>query len=251
MRVQPALSPQPTVEGIIRIYLGSAFGERLDDMHHEFKDTGYLALPDFAPRPIQEAVRSEVLELLDHHAKRREILVPATGNTPRYYESVGRDAIATQGRVIPAFYRSEAFMGFLAALAGETVIPIPYEPEEMLITRMTQPGDNHGWHWDDYSFSFCWLVEAPPLGCGGDTEMVPNTHWDKEDPRVEHYLATREIRRGHHPTDTAYFLRADTTMHRVNPITEGSRRIVLVLSYGTLADLDKDVSHETIETIYT
>ena len=46
-----------------------------------------------------------------------------------------------------------------------------------------------------------------------------------------------------------YFLRADTTMHRVAPLACDGRRDALCFRYARASDLERAVSHETLEQI--
>jgi hypothetical protein len=46
-----------------------------------------------------------------------------------------------------------------------------------------------------------------------------------------------------------YLMRTDTTLHRVYPIRAG-RRLIVNMAYASRADLTKDVSHETMDTLW-
>lgn len=117
---------------------------------------------------------------------------------------------------------------------------------------MTQAGDSHGWHWDDYTYSMVWVVDAPADPAdGGGLEFVPNTTWDKDQPRIDWHLSNNEILSGPVAPGMAYLLRADTALHRVAPLRrEGLVRTVLVYTYGSLDDLTREVTHETMEDVY-
>lgn len=217
-----------------------------------FRDEDYIEIPRFGPDGIREQVAADVRRLIDEHAERREVHVASTGGTPRYFESVGRDAIVANSEVISPLFRSPAMLEFLAQLTGEPlIVPVPFEPEEILINRMTRSGDSHGWHWDDYSYSLIWIIDAPGAEDGGAVEYVRNTVWDKEDPRVDEWLRTGEVNRRSPAAGSAYLLRADTAMHRVAPlIHEDVRRTVMVFSYATEADLRREIRHETMQEVF-
>ena len=233
-------------------YLLKLEQERMPELAREYAPEGFVQIDDFAPPEVWAAVADEVEALLATAAHRRDITVASTGNSPRRYEAISRDDIVENSSLIPAIYDSPALLRFLARMTGEEeIIHVPHEPEEILITRMAEPGDSHGWHWDDYPFAMIWLIDAPPPEDGATVEFIPHTTWDKENPRIDEHLAEHEMRRHNPPTGSIYLLRADTALHRVAPLTrEGAIRTVLVLSFATPADLLREVSHESMEDVY-
>jgi hypothetical protein len=233
-------------------YLGAAH-ERMDELRAEYLRDGFIQFPDFGTPELRAAVAAEVNYLLDVAAQRRDVTIAATDHSPRRYEAVGRDPIFDNSVLIPALYRSPRFMRFVAAVTGEDeVITAPHIPEEVLISRMTQAGDSHGWHWDDYPYAVIWIIDAPPHpDDGGYLEYIPNTTWDKANPRVQEHLDTHELKRGDIAEGMLYILKADTALHRVAPLVrDGLRRTVLVYTYATPADLLREVSHESMEEVY-
>lgn len=226
--------------------------ERMGELQREYAPEGYLKIDDFAPPEVWAAVADEVEQLLATAAHRRDLTVASTGNSPRRYDAIARDDIIDRSALIPSLYRSPTLLRFLAGITGEEkIIHVPHEPEEVLITRMAEPGDSHGWHWDDYPFAMIWLIDAPPAEDGATVEFIPHTTWEKENPRIDEHLTEHEIRRHNPATGSIYLLRADTALHRVSPLTrEGAVRTVLVFSFATPADLEREVSHESMEDVY-
>lgn len=233
-------------------YLATA-QERIDELREEFLVDGFIRFPDFATPEVRAAVSAEVRFLLDVAARRRDVTIAATDHSPRRYEAVGRNAIFENAVLIPWLYRSPQLMRFVAGVTGEEeIITAPHVPEEILISRMTRAGDSHGWHWDDYPYAVIWVVDAPPRpDDGGFLEFIPSTRWDKRNPRVQEHLDAHEIKRGDIAEGMLYILKADTALHRVAPLTrDGLRRTVLVYTYATPADLEREVTHETLEEVY-
>jgi hypothetical protein len=140
-------------------------------------------------------------------------------------------------------------LALLSDVAGEAVVPVPYEPEELIATRLESAGDTHGWHWDDYGFALVWVLRAPPPSDGAALEFVTGVPWCKTDPRLEAILAERVPVRAHVAGGTVYLLRTDTTLHRVTPLRRDVRRDALCFSYAAARDVARDVSHETLEAI--
>ncbi|MEU6674041.1 hypothetical protein [Streptomyces sp. NPDC046925] len=157
--------------------------------------------------------------------------------------------ISAHGSVLPAVYRDAAFLKALAIIAGEPVLECPYEPERYVITELRHSGDTHGWHWDDYSFAVVWVVACPPVEHGGFVQCVPRTHWNKADPQLHRQFIGRSIHSFELGPGDLYLLRADTTLHRVYPLTRG-RRLIVNMGYASRADLGKSVSHETMDSLW-
>jgi hypothetical protein len=246
------LTNAETLTAAFETYLDEFGADRLDELRRAYEPEGFLEVPNFAPPEVRAAVAQEVEHLLETAAQRRDVTVASTGNSPRRYAALGRDAIVEGSTVLSAIYRVPALLRFLAGVTGEDeVIHVPHEPEEMLVTRMSEPGDSHGWHWDDYPFAMIWLVEAPAAEDGGTVEFIPHTSWDKDDPRIDEHLAEYEIRRRNPRTGSIYLLKADTALHRIAPIErEGAVRTVLVWSFATPADRERQVSHESMADVY-
>jgi hypothetical protein len=139
--------------------------------------------------------------------------------------------------------------GALSAVAGDDVLPCPYEPEQYVITRLECCGDTHGWHWDDYAFALVWIVECPPAADGGIVQGVPGTRWNKDRPRIQQILENNPVHSWEVRPGEAYLMRTDTTLHRVHPITNG-RRTIVNMAYACRDDLAKRPSHETMDTLW-
>lgn len=214
-----------------------------------YKDA-YVKIPNFAPPLLEIGVRGETFDLLNNHAVRRDMYLKVTSNTPRFMENVRQVNIKRYGQLISAIYHSESLLSFLSAIVGTKVILCPYEEEKFLITRMSKCGDTHGWHWDDYSYSLVWFIEAPSPRFGGTVELIPNTNWDKKDPQVQYYLDNNQVQQREHKTGDVYLIKADTTMHRVAPLTSDAIRIIVNMAWANEADLQKNITHETIAEMY-
>src|SRR5712691_2490708 len=130
-------------------------------LSQHFRREGYVKIPNLVPPEIKTLVRDEVYRLLDLHARRIDILLKETGNTPRRMSTVSQQAIARDSTLIPEIYDSPALMAFLSRLARQPVIPCPWDEEKFVVIRQERKGDTHGWHWGDFSFTVIWIIEAP------------------------------------------------------------------------------------------
>lgn len=223
---------------------------RREELAKCFQENSYVKINNFAPAVIETIIKGEVYELLQKYAVRRNVQVKATSNTPRIMNNVGQPIIAQEAQLIPTLYHSKVLMQFLSVIVGRKVTPCPYEKEKFVINQMSKKGDTHGWHWDDYSYSFVWLLESPPPELGGVLEIVPNTRWDKSNPRVEYYLEKFPILQRHHSTGDTYLIKGDTTMHRVAPLKKDVSRVILSIAWANEDDLNKQISHETMIEMY-
>ena len=233
----------------------SALPKQLTDLLAEkFRTDTVVQLEHLLPADLVDDLHDQALSLLSESARRRDLEIAATGGTPRAYLSVGRDAIFEDKGSITSFFESEVLRDYLSAIAGEPLHKVPYLQEEYIINSQAQSGDTHGWHWDDYTFALIWMVEAPDCMHGGHVEYMSRTRWDKENPRecLESLISSREIRSRYVRSGTCYLMRANTTLHRVAPLTHETRRTVIVFTYASEADLtDSSISHETMEEIYS
>ena len=201
------------------------------------------------PAEWRMRIGAEAGAALDLHGVRRDLRIPVTGNSPRRYRVAARDALVHACPSAAAFYRSDALLAIVAAVAGEAVVPVPYAAEELIATRLEFAGDTHGWHWDDYGLALVWVVRAPAPRDGGALEYVTGVPWCKAEPGVEAILARREPGRAALASGSVYLLRADTTLHRITPLLCDGRRDAVCFSYALARDLGREVSHESLDAI--
>lgn len=222
---------------------------RVEETRREFRERGVVRVPFLAPEAVKELLAIEVEELVTSHGRRHVLVFPQTGNTTRHMRNVRRDQIKAFGSIIPALYSVPALREVLATVTGEEVLECPYEPEQFVITALDEPGDTHGWHWDDYSFALVWVIDCPPVEYGGFVQWVPHTEWDKNDPRLHRWFVSRPIYSIELVPGDLYLMRTDTTLHRVYPIT-GGRRVIVNMGYASRGDLTKQISHETMDNLW-
>ncbi|GIQ67794.1 hypothetical protein DUZ99_02740 [Xylanibacillus composti] len=223
------------------------------EMRQQFAENHVVILDSLLPIPLQVALAAEAKNLMYEHGKRRDLTMKISGNTPRHYYSVGRDKVNEYGKLIPAFFHSETIREFLTYLNNDLPVhKVPYEAEEFIINRQGNIGDTHGWHWDDYTFALIWMVEAPKEGDGALIEFIPRTEWDKSDYDncVTKVLEASDVSSMYVPENCCYFMKANTTLHRVTPLTGDSRRTVIVFTYASDEDYHSEITHESMEEIY-
>jgi hypothetical protein len=211
---------------------------------------GYVKLTELLPRNVMAALQQDVKSIVASAARRIDITVAQTGNTPRKMSTVNYVDINKFGEFAPSLYGLKPLRELLDRIAGHAVRDCEYQPEMMTITKQEKPGDTHGWHWGDYQYALIFIVEAPSVDAGGMLQCVPHTTWDKKNPQINRFLAENPIRSYHHDSGDIYFFRTDTTLHRTSPIERDCLRIILNFTFAGPDDLNKARTHETMEAIY-
>jgi len=222
----------------------------VDAARRAFARRKIVALGSLFSSAALTAARGEADDLLLRAGRRRDLRIAATGDSPRRYVNVSRDAIVGRDGVLAALYRDPALREIVARIAGEPrVFTVPYAPEEIVLARMERAGDSHGWHWDDYAFSLVWILDAPDPEAGGAVEYVCETAWDKRDPRIDAYVA-RGAERMRPAGGDAYLVDGTAVLHRVAPLVRDARRTIACFSYARESDLARPITHETLEALY-
>lgn len=239
-------------EGLIEEHLKQPFQDTdVNILADSFRRYGFARIPRLVPADIFQAVKSEVYEILDVHARRIDIEIPETGNTRRAMSTVSQETIAKNATHIPSIYTSPSVKAFLSRIAGDQVLDCPWDQEKYVILRQERTGDTHGWHWGDFPFTVIWLFEVPSPEVGGSLQTVANTHWDKQDPRVSEWLADGQVHTWEFVSGDIYFLRSDTTLHRTIPLREDASRVILNTCWGSPADLGREQTHETMTAMFS
>jgi hypothetical protein len=215
----------------------------------DFGLLGAARVPFLVPDTVKQVVATEVTRLADQLGVRRQVRFEETDNSLRQMSNVRRDEVFAATTAIPAVYHSQAMHDAMTRVAGEAVHVCPYEPEQCLVTRLEREGDTHGWHWDDFSFALVWVIECPPAEAGGFVQCVPRTKWDKKNPSINRALVERPLYSLELFPGDLYLMRTDTTMHRVYPLRAG-RRTILNMGFASMADLNREMSHETMDNLW-
>lgn len=204
--------------------IGRLRHDDIEAMAETFGSRGYVVVHDLAGQDMAAAVAAELDRLVREHGVRRDFTMAQNGDSPRRMTNVRQDHISANSRLLPGLYQSVALRQLLAAIAREPVHLCPYEPERFVITHLESDGDTHGRHWDDYAFALVWVAHTPPIDDGGFVQCVPNTHWDKENPRLYRQMASSVIHTLELQPGDVYFMRTDTTLHRSRRSSRGTAR---------------------------
>jgi len=203
-----------------------------------FRKYGFVKVTDLFTSTTRSDMKKEADRLLTEHSERRDLHLETTNYTPRYMSVVTSENISDNSEHIRSVYGSQPLSEMLEKIAGEKFYPCPSKDEEFLITRHEKKGDTHGWHWGDYSFALIWVLETPDIEIGGLLQCVPHTDWNKEEPKIHHYLSTNEINTYAFESGDVYLLRSDTTLHRTIPLSQDATRIMLNMTWGDVSASD-------------
>ena len=222
----------------------------LPQLRARYAAEDFVEIGSFMPEHVFQTALSELEALFASQANRRDLIIKQSGNTPRKYSNLDRDALTANSSVIPAIFRSSALYELLEDIVGERVLPVPYKPEEYIAARLHKAGDVHGWHWDDYTWALVWIFKMPDEANGGSLEYVKRVPWDRDNPRVDELVAAGPVLRRHPAVGSAYLLRAGTALHRVSTLSYDAERMIVCYSFATEADLEQEVDHESMEMLY-
>ncbi len=236
------------LESLLETHHRDAFpAQKLKTCAEEFSRNGYLKfdIGELIPAQLFDQVIAESDQLLEEHSIRRDVKVASTGYSKRYMSNVTAQGIRDHGTIIDALYKSPALRGLLSNIAGDELADC-WEEEHFLINKLEREGDTHGWHWGDYPYTVIWILEAPAIEHGGILQCIPHTTWDKQNPQIDQYIVDNPIRSYYHITGQAYFLKSDTTLHRVTPMKGEVTRIILNTCWASANDKREQVEHETM-----
>jgi hypothetical protein len=209
-----------------------------------------VVLSGLLPPDLLEAMRTEACDLVDRRGSSHRTTFAITDNTPRQMTTVGQPIIKNECPLIDAFYFAPELLRLTSAVFGEQVHVCPYPGEHYVVSRLTNSGDTHGWHWDDYTYGIIVVLEAPDYRDGGFIQGVAGTSWDKENPDVHGALLKGVVRSYAPRAGDAYLIKTDTTMHRVYPIRGDSRRTIVNMTLASTPDLTREMTHETNDTLF-
>ena len=225
---------------------------QFDQWSSDYQENDMVVFNRFGSSTLFKQVYQEAIWLLDKEGARRELVMKQTGDTPRKYISVGRDDIHRQGGIIPTLFESPLMREFLGRVTGCEVLPVEYTPEQYIINRQAVSGDTHGWHCDDYQWAFIWIMDAPDPKHGGRVEYIPRVNFTPSAPSksLEEILRCRETRSRWLPAGAAYLMRANRTLHRVTPLTQDASRTVVVMTFASREDINREIDHSTMQALY-
>ena len=178
-----------------------------------------LSFPDALPRATFATLRGEIEGLVEH--ERSHVPSHKQGGTVAY------EAMLTKAPNVVALYYSKDFQDWVSHLVGMPVVPTPLHDQSSLsVLFYDKPGDHIGWHYDHNFYRgrhFTVLLAVvneghEPDGLSGAQLMARMGDLDEVVPT---------------PPNTIVVFEGARVIHKVSPIAEGERRVMLSMTYCT------------------
>lgn len=147
--------------------------------------------------------------------------------------SVSHFAIADDGPMLLAFYRSERFRRFLGGLVGAELQLCPDEdPHACALYFYTEAGDHMGYHYDTSYYKGARYTVLFGLVQDSSSRLVCRLHTRRPGhPPAEMAVATEP--------GSMVILNGDKVYHGVSPSREGERRVVFTMEYVTSREMGR------------
>ena len=174
-------------------------------------------IPKFLPAQAFEDIRAEATRLAT--VERSHIPTHKKGGTVAY------ERVIEHAPVLAELYHSPEMARLVSRIVGLDVKPTPLHDQSSLsVLFYDRPGDHIGWHYDHNFYRGRHFTVLIPLVNDGHAEggLSHATLIAKLDG-VDRQIAT--------PPNTLIIFEGARVLHRVTPIRDGERRLVLSMTY--------------------
>jgi hypothetical protein len=176
-------------------------------------------LPAFLPAHVFMALKTEAEGLVA--PERSFVPTHKKGGTIAY------ETLIATAPVIVSFYHSTQLMKFASRVAGVPLVPTPiYDQSSLSVLVYEQPGDHIGWHYDHNfyrgrHFTVLFALDNRGTAEGGLSHAT-----------LKARTGGRELSVSSAPNTMIVFEGA-AVRHKVTPILDGERRLMLSMTYCT------------------
>jgi 2OG-Fe(II) oxygenase superfamily len=182
-------------------------------------DDRLAVLPAFLPLSVFEALRSEAENLVS--PERSYVPTHKKGGTIAY-----ETLIEAAPRIV-SFYQSPQLMKFVSKVVGVTLVPTPlYDQSSLSVLVYEKPGDHIGWHYDHNFYRGRHFTVLLALDNRGRAEG------GLSHAALKARTGGKELSVSTSPNTMVVFEGA-AVRHKVTPILEGERRLMLSMTYCT------------------
>jgi hypothetical protein len=174
-------------------------------------------VPDFLPVQAFMALKAEAEQL----AAPERSFVP----THKKGGTVAYETLLASAPAIVSIYQSPDLIEFVSRLVGAPLQPTPiYDQSSLSLLFYDKPGDHIGWHFDHNFYwgrHFTMLIAIHNEGraAGGLSHAVLNARVDGREIGIST------------PPNTVVIFEGARVQHKVTPILEGERRLILSMTY--------------------
>lgn len=203
-----------TLPGEVRLDLGnlmqqpsSGFAKRL------------VVIPEALPEATVAQLCSEAQHLV--RPERTYIPIHKKGGTVAY------ETLFQEAPSIVALYHSQVMRDAVSRIVGEAVRPTPVHDQSSLsVLFYDKPGDHIGWHYDhNFYRGRHFTVLLPVINQGSASGGLSHAMLKTKIDGGEMEVAT--------PVNTLILFEGACVNHKVEPIIEGERRLVISMTYCT------------------
>jgi hypothetical protein len=177
----------------------------------------FAVLPDFLPAAAISAVRAEAEKLV--RPERSYIPAHKKGGAVAY------ETIVARAPMLAALYQSREMREIVSRLVRVPVMPTPLNDQSSLsVLVYDRPGDHIGWHYD-YNFYIGrhFTVLLPVVNHGSNPAGLSHARLTAKLAGGERDIAT--------PANTLVVFEGARVLHKVTPIIENERRLVVSMTY--------------------
>jgi len=183
-------------------------------------DDRFCIVPDFLPPQLFASLQEEILRL----AERDRTCVP----THKKGATISYDALRKHAPKTVSLYHSVQHQKVISEIVGAHLEPTPARDNSSLsVLIYDRPGDHIGWHYDHNFYQgrhFTVLIG------------IENTNRDETALSGAKLLVKKEAGEEIEiptPPNTLVFFEGAKTLHKITPIDEGERRVMLSMTYCT------------------
>jgi hypothetical protein len=180
-------------------------------------EKGLAAFGSFLPARVFAALKAEALDLM--RPERGFVPIQRKGGTVAY------ETLIAASPAIVSFYHSPALMQFVSRLAGVEVRPTPIHDQSSLsVLFYTARGDHIGWHYDHNFYRgrhFTLLLSIANEGRAADglSHAMLTARLGGQEAQIST------------PPNTLIVFEGARVRHKVTPIDDGERRVILSMTY--------------------
>ncbi|MBI1203705.1 MAG: hypothetical protein GC182_14480 [Rhodopseudomonas sp.] len=173
-------------------------------------------VPNILPQPAFAALAAEIERFVG--TERNYVPTHKKGGTIAY------ETLRTRAPRVAAFYQSPALHRFISDIVGVEVGPTPLHDQSSLsVLFYERPGDHIGWHYDHNFYKGRHFTVLLPIVNRGANDGLSAAKLMVRKGRDETIVET--------PPDTLIVFEGARVLHKVTPIEEGERRIVLSMTF--------------------
>lgn len=182
-------------------------------------DRRIVSFQDALPPATFRALRAEIEALVEH--ERSYLPSHKQGGTVAY------ETMLSKAPNVVALYHSKDFQDWVSHLVGMPIVPTPLHDQSSLsVLFYDKPGDHIGWHYDhNFYRGRHFTVLLAVVNEGHETDGLSGAQLMARMGGADEVVPT--------PTNTIVVFEGARVIHKVTPIAEGERRVMLSMTYCT------------------